>query len=90
MNEVRGRDSPGAAFYELHHHTLSATVSKSKGFPKVTEQRFQESRLREKKFKNLRTKLYYLIGMVQLSLPLSHWTVTLGLNRMHYRKLRKK
>jgi hypothetical protein len=53
MNEVLGRDSPGAGKYETPLYTLSHSVMRNRGFPRVTEQRFQEDRLREKRFRNM-------------------------------------
>jgi hypothetical protein len=47
-----GRDSPGAGSYEIDQHTISHKISKLRGLPKVDEKRFQEERLREKRFKN--------------------------------------
>jgi hypothetical protein len=52
-NEFIGRDSPGAGKYNTNHYTLSHTVMKNKGFPKVSGNRFEEQRLREKNFKHM-------------------------------------
>lgn len=53
FNEVIGRDSPGAGHYSFNNYTLSHSVMRNKGFPKVSGNRFEEQRLREKKFTNM-------------------------------------
>jgi hypothetical protein len=52
-HEFIGRDSPGAGKYDTNHYTLSHSVMQHKGFPKVSGNRFEEQRLREKNFKHM-------------------------------------
>ncbi|CAI2368954.1 unnamed protein product [Moneuplotes crassus] len=52
MNEVRGKDSPGVGKYSLHNYSLSNSVMRNRGFAKVSENRFEEQRLRIKKNKD--------------------------------------
>lgn len=53
LNELRGKDSPGPGIYETDALCLSTHVMKNPKFAVQTEKRFQEDRLREKKFKNM-------------------------------------
>ena len=53
MNELRGKDSPGPGVYEIDALSLSTHVTKNPKFAILTEKRFEENRLREKKFKNM-------------------------------------
>ena len=78
MNQVRGQDSPGVGWYSFHNHTLSNSVNREKGFARISEKRFLEERLRQKKYKNS----YYLSNNDLVPIPPFHsnsllWGITI-------------
>ena len=52
MGEVVGRDSPGAGAYDPNLYSISHKITKGAKFAVSKDRRFEEDRLREKKFKN--------------------------------------
>jgi len=51
MNAVKGKDSPGVGMYQTPNFNLSHSVT-GRGIARISEKRFEEERLRLKKYKN--------------------------------------